>query len=99
MMKDTVAGVSGRAETYEQWREWVIGKAGHDWQYAGDWFFPAPRNKWPKHSGTFYHICRENWKLDNDDTVEIVESCKESCQRCGEEIPEGIKMIAMLLSW
>jgi hypothetical protein len=86
---------------YEEWRKTMMTKGVHHewWQYAGDWFFPTPRNSNDIWKDKFYHICMENWKLDMDATASAVPAVKESCEGCGEEIPDGIKMIAALLTW
>jgi hypothetical protein len=87
-------------DTFKKWRRYVteVGTNPHHWQHAGDWFFPAPSNKWTAHTGKFYHICQDNWKLDLDENLSA-QPCTEVCEACGTEIPDGIKMIASLLSW
>jgi hypothetical protein len=86
--------------TYEEWREEITKNGNHHqhWQHAGDWFFPTPMNNSEIWRDKFYHICEMNWELDTADGNSAV-ACKQSCHSCGEEIPDGIKMIAALLTW
>jgi hypothetical protein len=88
-------------QTYEEWREWVItrGADNANWQVVGDWFFPTPRNNKGTYKDTRYHLCEPNWRTAFDVDADPVAWCTEACEACGTEIPEGIKMIAMLLSW
>ena len=88
------------ADTYDKWREFVtnVGTNPYNWQHAGDWFFPTPKNRWPINVGKFYHICPANWRLDMA-KKESAKPCTERCEACGEVIPDGIKMIAALLTW
>ena len=88
-------------ETFEEWRERITKRPSnaHNWQYAGDWFFPTPENRNPQWRGGFFHICEENWRLDVNNSTPQVKSCKKACPSCGTEIPDNIKMIAGLLSW
>lgn len=52
-----------------------------------------------KLNGTYpqraYHICHESWMathIDRDTVVKLDKAC-----RCGEMLPEGLRMVAMLL--
>lgn len=88
-------------ETYEEWREHVMKRPTnpHNWQYAGDWFFPTPANSNEHWKGIFFHICEENYKNDISVEGHTSKGCKNSCDECGAPIPDGIKMIAGLLTW
>lgn len=72
-----------------------------NWQLVDDWFFPTPSNTSLIQRGQVYHICRQTWKLDShtQDSFANVKSDKDRCIQCGTEVPDNIKMIAMLLSW
>jgi hypothetical protein len=95
----------GRIETYEEWRKVVLKREQRDphWMNAGDWFYPTIKANL-MYKGKMFHICEVNWRLDQEYKSSMVatkrpEVVADRCEACGEEIPEGIKMIAMLLSW
>ena len=101
LQNDYDAGeIMSHIENYEEWREYVTKKGTNpwNWQHAGDWFFPTPHNRHEIYKGKFYHICQTNYELDMDKDSSP-KSCTERCGGCGIEVPDGIKMIASLLSW
>ena len=88
-------------ETFEEWRDEVVTRPTntYHWQHAGDWFFPTPENRNKQWVGKFFHICKANWRSDTIEEEPRAKPCTTSCSGCGEEIPDGIKMIAGLLTW
>ena len=92
-----------KPDTYEEWNEWIKKNYRNPsmWQLVDNWFFPTPRNTSLIQRGQFYHICRESWELDSNtqESFATVKSDKDRCPQCGTEVPDNIKMIAMLLSW
>ncbi len=90
-----------KLDTFEKWREHVKENPTNSthWQHAGDWFFPTPQNHHEIWQGKFFHMCEENWRRDTGVEEKSVNACKNSCDSCGLDIPNGIKMIAGLLTW
>ncbi len=75
--------------TYEQWEKGL----NHDkWDNIGVWSFPNKSND--SYQNVFYHYCGSEGKRSIDSMY-----LSDTCSMCGEEVPEGIKMIVMLLSW
>jgi len=92
---------NGRVETYDEWKRYVTGanRRSMYWKTAGDWFYPTVAAN-AMFNGKMFHICEANWRLDNDGIKSHGPTAvRESCNECGTEIPDGIKMIALLLSW
>jgi hypothetical protein len=93
--------------TFKEWNVKVRKRCTNPdyWQHAGDWFFPSAANNSTHHRGTFYHMCEQNWKIDmrtdheDKDKEGVIKGGTECCMTCGLEVPDGIKMIASLLSW
>ena len=76
--------------TFEEWEK---GLNHHKWDRIGVWSFPNKSNS--SYRNVFYHYCGDTQKTRGLNSVYL----SDRCDRCGEEVPEGIRMIVMLLSW
>ena len=86
-------------QTYEEWLVEINQRNELRWQQVDKWWFATPSNYYEKHRGVFWHACKSNWLLDRCESDARPESCTTQCDGCGMVIPDGIKMIAGLLSW
>ena len=89
---------------YKDWKEEVLKRNSPLWQHINGWFFPTPENHFYRdhtEKKKYYHLCEENWQKDiaAKQTNKHVKACDVVCEGCGEEIPDGIKMIMSLLTW
>ena len=66
------------------------------WIQIGEWLFPTKDNT--QHSQVFYHLCLENHKrkYNYGRGIEILMNL-HYCTLCNKAVPDGLKMVAMLL--
>ncbi len=79
-----------RVQTYEGWRSTILAYVETEdslWRAIGVWLYP----KRGVSMTSFNHLCEENFKRRTSETGTHYE-----CEGCGEEVPDGIKMIALL---
>ena len=91
---------------YEQYSDWerAIKKScdqSSNWKYIDDWCYSTLTNKF-RGAQKLYHLCYGSHKIylqtphpDNGEQISLMEN--EHCVACGDVIPEGLKMIVMLL--
>lgn len=96
--------------TFEEWYDRFF--AGYDgqevgnraWIRVGDWLLNAKENDAYREERVGYHICRGNYErlyarelgLKRNNSGSSVSDIEEACGLCGEAMPDGIKMIALL---
>ena len=77
------------------------------WFAVGDWLINAKENTTFTDHAMAYHVCRDNYiRMHHKsgsakdrrcrDRHPSVAAIEEGCLVCGEAIPDGIKMVAML---
>ena len=79
-----------KMETYAGWKSAIliyVETEGSLWRSIGEWLYP----KKGVIRANFDHLCEENYKRGSSDA-----GAPDKCKACGTEIPDGIKMIALL---
>jgi len=85
-------------ESFDQW----LTKMKYDYPILNDknrpWGWRRYEEEWlvsTRENGTYkqsaFHLCRESWKSSNN-----IGRLDDAC-RCGEYVPEGVRMVALLL--
>lgn len=81
-------------ETYECWYEdkkRILDK-NESWERIGEWAYPNKNNG--SFSYIFCHLCETSWKREESHNAMYMK--EDMCDVCGAEVPDGIKMIALL---
>ncbi len=71
------------------------------WDRIGPWVFPTKHNGLRSH--VFYHVCDGN-RADPSHIIRKLANISKrlhpnQCMACGEKVPDGLKMVVMLLSF
>ena len=65
-----------------------------EWNNIGDWMYTV---KGAARSNIFSHVCKPSWAYLSKGGASIGKDYIEGgCRHCGEEVPDGIKMIVLL---
>ncbi len=64
------------------------------WIRLGEWLFPTKDNA--QYSQVFYHLCIASHKTKFKYETKLLMSLHECCL-CNKKVPDGLKMVAMLL--
>lgn len=100
-----------RFRTFEQWSGHLLSAYNSQepgerhWFAVGDWLINSKENNAYKEERVGYHVCMGNYQrmyateLGIKNPLHIAASVtdiEEGCLMCGEYMPDGIKMIALL---
>ena len=91
-------GWSNAGDTYEDWVEWCTTPDNNtQWAGVGSWLWPKSNNK--SYSDQVVHYCRAYYDTRGEGTRNYMKLTGTSCQPChycGVEVPDGIKILALL---
>ena len=85
-----------KSETYEEWVSDInkrIDEPSCMWKRIGIWGYPTKAND--TFHDTMIHYCREYYSACMENELRRPHNW-DKCKSCGEETPDGIKMIALL---
>lgn len=82
-------------ETYKAWVSRIKNiyadpSLQYDWKAVGDWLYSTRENS--VYKGAFFHLCETVYDGDGH----AARNLHDVKCICGEEIPEGLKMICLL---
>ena len=78
--------------SFEGWRQAAINQcelSTTQWKAIGDWMYPTKENI--SFREVFVHLCVERKTRERS-----IDYSFNECKCCGEKVPDGIKMIALL---
>ena len=96
MVNDNAYGSSSRGIEYSVWRKKILEYVETDdslWCSIGDWLYP----RYDGGKAQYNHLCIENFRRGTSEMGNALwEGKPTTCLGCGKEMPDGIKMIALL---
>ncbi len=92
-------------QTLQEWKDMMFDGYTRDtgsWRVAGDWLYPGTGNRSFSQQDVAYHVCEANYEILRGECTtkrrynSSISPIEEGCARCGDKIPDGIKMIMLL---
>ena len=95
------ADINNRGQTYNEWVTWVQKRndGAQWWCRIGEWVYPSKENNISTYEGQAWHICLSNFnrkKGEYESLDSVGMPLTDGRCTCGMEVPDGIKMIALL---